>query len=182
VKFCDLIKPLLCQVHDVVEAGVFSNIQIQKLQAAPLPSTFSLHRRLSRASVSLRTVVTPFLRVTRPIPAILPPPMPTPSRVLPILRLSSRTQAHTFHRVILPQTVASAKQTIYNHVSVRNYASTSETGGSKKPFPVLSLLAILTAGSCGFYYMVQSRKGWSIYGGESVGAGWLSVNRTSPGG
>jgi len=50
------------------------------------------------------------------------------------------------------------KRATHGHVSVRNYASTSETGGSKKPFPVLSLLAILTAGSCGFYYMVQSRK------------------------
>ncbi|PWW76052.1 UMP-CMP kinase [Tuber magnatum] len=61
-------------------------------------------------------------------------------------------------RNVQPSSIPSA----FRGAPARNYATGSgkggETAGSKNPFPIIPLLAILAAGSGGFYFLVQSRK------------------------
>ncbi|KAF8249353.1 UMP-CMP kinase [Wilcoxina mikolae CBS 423.85] len=90
--------------------------------------------------------------------------MATPSRILPsLVRSTARipTLTPSFHQVPLTRAAIRSQAVAPIHVSVRNYTAgrpTNETGGSKNPFPIIPLLAILATGSGAFYFLVQSRK------------------------
>ncbi|CAZ81140.1 unnamed protein product [Tuber melanosporum] len=74
----------------------------------------------------------------------------------------TRQHLHFQTRNIQLSSVPSSAPSAFRRISARNYATGprkgGETGGSKNPFPIIPLLAILVAGSGGFYFLVQSRK------------------------
>jgi len=89
-------------------------------------------------------------------------------RIASSLQFSVRNSSAAFARQhlqprnIQPPSVPSA----FRRTQARNYTTGpgkgGETAGSKNPFPIIPLLAILAAGSGGFYFLVQSRKGLFI--------------------